>query len=184
MTGGPVIRHHRKGDAESTAVYSACLRYRTALTRIWDPALPRIAFVLLNPSTATEVQNDPTLERCERRARALGHGSFRVCNIFALRSTDPRALYREADPVGPGNDAAIVAAALWADLALCGWGTHGALRDRGGQVAALLAATGRPLWHLGRTKAGAPRHPLYVAYSQQPLPWQGDQAARSGSTST
>jgi hypothetical protein len=181
---GPVIRHHQKGDAASVAVYSACTRYRTALTRIWDPSLRRIAFVLLNPSTATEVQNDPTVERCERRARALGYGGFRVANIFALRSTDPRALYADSDPVGPGNDAAIVEAALWSDLVLCGWGRHGALGDRGAQVAELLVRTGRPLWHLGQTKAGAPRHPLYVAYSQQPLRWQPIQAARSGSTST
>ena len=62
---------------------------------------------MLNPSTATEVQNDPTVERCERRARALGFGAFRVTNIFAFRATDPKVMRAEADPVGPANDAAI-----------------------------------------------------------------------------
>ena len=68
---------------------------------------------MLNPSTATEVQNDPTVERCERRARALGFGAFRVCNIFAWRDTDPRAMRAAAEPVGPENDAAIVTACDW-----------------------------------------------------------------------
>ena len=79
-----ITRTHTKGDAPSTAVYSDCERYRYSLTRIWNPAGPKVLFVMLNPSTATEVQNDPTVERCERRARALGFGGFRVTNIFAL----------------------------------------------------------------------------------------------------
>ena len=66
-----ITRSHIKDDAPSVAVYSDCERYRYALTRVWDPLEPRLSFVMLNPSTATEVQNDPTVERCERRARAL-----------------------------------------------------------------------------------------------------------------
>jgi hypothetical protein len=78
-----ITRTHLKDDAASVAIYSDCENYRYALTRIWDEAAGKVAFVMLNPSTATEVQNDPTVERCERRARALGFGAFRVCNIFA-----------------------------------------------------------------------------------------------------
>ena len=85
-----ITRTHLKGDADSVAVYSPCERYRYLLTRVWDGAGPRALFVMLNPSTATEFQNDPTVERCERRARALGFGAFRVANIFAFRATDPR----------------------------------------------------------------------------------------------
>ena len=65
-----ITRTHQKGDAASVALYSTCERYRYALTRIWDEAGGKVSFVMLNPSTATEVQNDPTVERCERRARA------------------------------------------------------------------------------------------------------------------
>jgi hypothetical protein len=166
-----VTRHHRKGDADSTAVYSPCQRYRYLLTRIWDSAGPRMLFVLLNPSTATEAQNDPTVERCERRARALGYGGFRVTNIFAFRATDPRRMRAEPDPVGPQNDAAIAGSAGWADGILCAWGTHGAHLRRGAEVEALLRATGQPLWHLGLTAAGLPRHPLYIGYDRQPEPW-------------
>ena len=171
-----IERIHLKGDAASTAVYSPCERYRYLLTREWDAGGARALFVMLNPSTATEVQNDPTVERCERRARALGFGAFRVTNIFAFRATDPRVMRAEADPVGQGNDAAIASsAAEWirgdTDRIVCAWGTHGAHLNRGPEVEALLRGTGRPLFHLGLSKAGHPKHPLYIGYAVQPEPW-------------
>lgn len=166
-----IERRHRKGDAESHAVYSPCERYRYALTRVWNPEGTRAAFIMLNPSTATEVQNDPTVERCERRARALGHGAFRVTNIFAWRDTDPRAMRRAVDPVGPANDAAIAEACDWADIVVCAWGTHGAHMGRGAAVEAMLRSGGWPLYHLGVTREGHPKHPLYIGYATPPLPW-------------
>lgn len=184
-----ITREFQKGDAQSSAIYSDCERYRYALTRVWEPGGKRALFVMLNPSTATERQNDPTVERCERRARALDFGAFRVTNIFAWRATDPRDMRAAADPVGPGNDAAISQAAPWADTIICAWGTHGAHLGRGPQVETLLRATGRPLFHLGLSKAGHPKHPLYIAYAQQPVAWAVDpagmaQAKTSGVTST
>ncbi len=166
-----IRRDHQKGDAKSVALYSDCERYRYALTRVWDAAGPRVLFVMLNPSTATEVQNDPTVERCERRARALGYGAFRVCNIFAWRATDPRDMRAQPDPVGPENDRAILDGADWADALVCAWGTHGAHLARGAAVANLLRRAGKPLTHLGLTKEGHPKHPLYIAYRVQPMPW-------------
>ncbi len=166
-----ITRHHHKGDAPSTAVYSPCEAYRYLLTRTWDAAGPKALFVMLNPSTATEVQNDPTVERCERRARALGFGAFRVTNIFAFRATDPRVMRAAPDPIGPANDAAIADSARWADRILCAWGSHGAHLGRGAEVEALLRATARPLLHLGLTRGGQPRHPLYIGYDRQPEPW-------------
>ncbi|MBV1895973.1 MAG: DUF1643 domain-containing protein [Rhodobacteraceae bacterium] len=166
-----ITRTHTKGDAPSTAVYSDCELYRYSLTRIWDADGRKALFVMLNPSTATEVQNDPTVERCERRARTLGFGAFQVTNIFAWRDTDPRKMRAAKDPVGPENDAAILAGANWADQVIAGWGTHGAHLDRGLAVEALLRNIGNPLHHLGLTKDGHPKHPLYIAYRQTPLPW-------------
>lgn len=166
-----ITRSFQKDDAASTAVYSDCEQYRYALTRIWEPKAQKVLFVMLNPSTATEVQNDPTVERCERRARALGFGAFRVTNIFAWRATDPRDMRAASDPVGPGNDAAIIEGAAWADRVICAWGTHGAHLDRGPAVATLLQKTSAPLFHLGLSKAGHPKHPLYIAYSEQPRRW-------------
>jgi hypothetical protein len=166
-----LTRAFQKGDAQSVATYSPCLAYRYALTRAWDKDAKRALFIMLNPSTATEVQNDPTVERCERRARALGFGAFRVTNIFAFRATDPKVMRAQADPIGPLNDAAITEGTAWADSILCAWGSHGAHLDRGAAVTALLRQTGLPLWHLGLTKAGAPKHPLYISYSQKPELW-------------
>lgn len=166
-----ITRTHLKGDAASTATYSDCERYRYDLTRIWAEEEGRIAFVMLNPSTATEVQNDPTVERCERRARALGFGAFRVCNIFAWRDTDPFKMRKAEEPIGPENDAAIVSACDWANQIVCAWGTHGAHLSRGPEVEVLMRATGKPLFHLGLSKAGHPKHPLYISYAQQPELW-------------
>jgi hypothetical protein len=166
-----ITRSHTKGDAPSTAVYSDCETYRYSLTRVWDAEAPRVMFVMLNPSTATEVQNDPTIERCERRARALGYGGFRATNIFAIRATDPRDMKAAEDPAGPGNAQAVAEGAAWADQVICAWGAHGEHRDQGRQTEALLRRAGVPLLHLGLTKAGHPRHPLYISYQQQPQSW-------------
>jgi hypothetical protein len=165
-----ITRSFLKGDAASEAVYSDGETYRYLLTRVWAPG-KRALFIMLNPSTATEVQNDPTVERCERRARTLGFGAFRVTNIFAYRATDPKVMRAAADPVGPGNDAAILQSLDWADQVICAWGNHGLHLDRGARVQALLRATGRPLLHLGLTGQNQPKHPLYISYDQQPESW-------------
>ena len=166
-----ITRSHTKGDAPSTAVYSDCERYRYSLTRVWAPKGRRVLFVMLNPSTATEVQNDPTVERCERRARHLGYGAFRVTNIFAWRATDPRDMRAAVDPVGPDNDAVLRQGADWADAIIAAWGVHGAHLGRGPAVADMLRGGRTPLFHLGLSRDGHPRHPLYLAYTQRPLRW-------------
>ncbi|MCB2135029.1 MAG: DUF1643 domain-containing protein [Rhodobacteraceae bacterium] len=166
-----ITRHFDCGDTRSAATYSACNAYRYSLSRDWSGGGRRLLYILLNPSTATEEKNDPTIERCERRARRSGFDGFAVVNLFAFRATDPQALRQVADPVGPGNDAAIARAAADAALILCGWGIHGAFAARDKAVCNLLARSGRPLWHLGQTRAGQPRHPLYVGYATEPQPW-------------
>jgi hypothetical protein len=166
-----ITRTHTKGDAPSTAVYSDCERYRYSLTRVWDDSGTKVLFVMLNPSTATEVQNDPTVERCERRARTLGFGGFCVTNIFAWRDTDPKNMRAALDPVGPDNDAAILQGAEWCDQIIAAWGTHGAFKDRGTAVAELIKNSGVAISHLGLSKAGHPKHPLYLPYVQQPIAW-------------
>jgi hypothetical protein len=147
---------------QSTATLSPCGLYRYDLTRSWDRARPRALFVMLNPSTADATQDDPTIRRCVGFARAWGCGGIVVCNLFALRSTDPKALYRHADPVGPDNDATLLDRAAMAKLTVCAWGAHGHLRGRGRTVAKLLAAAKMPMHCLGLTKTGHPLHPLFV----------------------
>lgn len=166
-----MIERQAEADGRrSTALYSDCETYRYALTRAWG-AGRKLAFVMLNPSKATELANDPTIERCERRARALGYGAFTVTNIFALRETDPAKLRAHPAPEGPDNAAALRDSALWADDVLCAWGVHGAHLGQGAAARATLIATGKPLFHLGLTKHGHPRHPLYVAYATAPRRW-------------
>ena len=172
-----VRRQHSGNGCFSKAVYSGCGAYRYALTRTWDPKGPRLLWIMLNPSTADERRNDPTIERCERRARQLGFGAFRVVNIFGYRATDPADLRRAALPVGPSNDRiAMRSVTGWAggaaDMVLCGWGSHGTHLGRGAEFAAKLSRAGRTLHHLGLTDGGQPRHPLYISYAQTPLPWE------------
>lgn len=166
-----VVRRHTDGHRESEAVYSPCDRYRYSLTRVWEPDGRRLLYLMLNPSKATELANDPTIERCERRAKALGYGAFRVCNLFALRETDPARLKRARSPVGPDNMSQISEALSWADAALCAWGVHGTHRSQAEAVLPVILAGEKPLLTLGLTKAGHPRHPLYIAYDVQPTHW-------------
>ncbi len=81
---------------------------------------------------------------------------------------------KAADPVGPGNDAAILEGAAWADQIIAAWGTHGTHLARGPQTEALLRQTGKPLYALGISKHGHPKHPLYISYAQQPILWDAE----------
>jgi hypothetical protein len=127
--------------------------------------------VLLNPSTADETTNDPTVSRCQVRALNAGFGGLLVVNIFAWRATDPAALYQVTDPVGGlDNDFAILAAAKKSKLVVCGWGKHGALQDRGNKVLELIRSAGRVPHALRVNADGSPEHPLYLSYKLQPQP--------------
>jgi len=167
-----IEKFHQKGDAKSTALYSDCLLYRYSLMRTWNIQGQKVHFIMLNPSTATEVQNDPTVERCERRARALGFGAFCVTNIFAWRDTDPKKMRAASDPVGAYNDAAIHRGCDWADTIIAAWGTNGEYLKRGSAVKDLLTKTKKTICHLGLSKAGHPKHPLYISYLQKPEIWE------------
>lgn len=152
----------------SGARFSKCERYRYALWRIWDATKPVATFVMLNPSTADEENNDPTIERCQRRAMALGMGGLRVANLFAWRSTDPAVLHGLDDPVGPENDDAIIEACRGAGVVICAWGTHGRLMNRGNTVSKLLIANDVQPMCLQVNSDGSPKHPLYVSYATRP----------------
>lgn len=176
-----ITRTHGNAGTRSGALYSDCETYRYLLYRDWACTGPRLIFILLNPSTATEERNDPTIARCERRARAAGFAGFSVANLFALRATDPCALRHCTDPVGPENDAVLAGIAAGGQMVLCGWGVHGALFGRDGEVTRLLCGRGVKLWHLGLTRAGHPRHPLYIGHSQAPQPWGATRMPKNAS---
>ncbi len=167
--GALVERRFDTADCASRALWSPCGAFRYALHRRWGQG-GSLLYVMLNPSRATEARNDPTIERCERRARRLGFGGLGVVNLFAFCATRPRDLFAAADPVGPQNDAVLREAAGSADAVLCAWGTHGARGGRDRAVIALLGAA--PLTVLALTRGGHPAHPLYLSYDLRPMPWQ------------
>ena len=172
MSTHPVRKTFKSSSSFSEAEYSTCGLYRFRLTRTWSQAGRHALFIMLNPSTATEIKNDPSVERCERRARALEFGSFTVCNLFAFRSTNPDKLKNIRDPHGIGNDAAIESSSKCADIIVCAWGNHGAHLNRGKFVESMLRDSGFDLHHLGITARGFPKHPLYVSYSVNPIMWE------------
>ncbi|ADE12189.1 DUF1643 domain-containing protein [Sideroxydans lithotrophicus] len=157
---------------QTGAVFSPCKKYRYLLWRDWDVTKLVLTFVMLNPSTADEVTNDPTVEHCQRRAVSGGFGRLQVVNIFALRSTDPQALYSSDDPAGPDNDATILEAVKACGVVICAWGTHGNLNGRGADVLKLLRGAGIQPHYLVLNKDGTPKHPLYVGYDVNPTPWE------------
>ena len=168
-----MIKHsYQKNGVLSFADYSECYTYRYSLKRIWQNNAPRVVFVLLNPSTATEINNDPTVARCEKRARQLGYGSFCVTNIFALRETNPKKMKSAQNPVGEENDMAISSACNWGDEVIAAWGTNGQHFNRDKTIKELLRLSKKPIFHLGLSKAGYPRHPLYIGYKQKPILWK------------
>jgi hypothetical protein len=171
---GSVIETADGSEGLATATYDDSGQYRYRLSRVWDPALPRCVFTMLNPSTATALVLDPTVTRCYRFASSWGFGALEVVNLFAYRSTDPKVLYTSADPIGPRNDDAILAAGEAADLVVAAWGVHAALGGRGASVRAMLAAADLPLHYLKLTKDGHPGHPLYLPGSSAPTLWAPD----------
>lgn len=152
----------------STALFSSCRTWRYSLIRAWDAEKPFCNFVGLNPSTADEVKNDPTVTRCIKYAHAWGFGGLIMTNIFAFRSTDPRRLKEVADPVGPENNTNLVQSALLSGLTVAAWGVHGRILDRHHQVLGLFKQASISVHCLGATKEGYPRHPLYLSRELRP----------------
>ncbi len=150
------------------ATISACGRYRYTLTRRWGSGSSSVLWVMLNPSTADATLDDPTIRRCIAFSKAWGRDALTVCNLYALRTTYPAELWKCADPVGPENDKHIVRSG--GDVIVCAWGAN-AKADRVTAFFNLMSGMA-PMLCLGTTKAGAPRHPLYVAGSTPLQPWR------------
>lgn len=152
-----------------TAEISPDGRYRYILGRRWASG-PRATFIMLNPSTADAEQDDPTIRRCIGFARSWGMGALQVVNLYALRSTDPSALWRAIDPIGPDNDNVLTAAAIvHTDAPLvAAWGANA----KPWRVANVIRLPGMErLQALGVTKDGHPRHPLYLPATSTLRPW-------------
>lgn len=150
-------------DTKSGALLSPDRVYRYSLWREWDPSLPQVVMVGLNPSTADETKDDPTIRRCVGFAKREGCGKLVMLNLFAFRAADPARLSDALAPdgiVGPWNDRTFDehASDSRTKLVVAAWGAHrlAQLRARSALVHFNV------VYCLGRTKDGSPRHPLYV----------------------
>ena len=159
------------GSTVSAASFSVCKKYRYSLTRTFKSNGRRLLYLLLNPSTATERKNDATIVRCQFRAEKFDFASFRVCNLFALRSKTPQLLKLSEDPIGPENDKIIKESIMWSDIIICAWGNLGNYLNRDIVIKRHLLELKKPCFYFGLTKKNQPKHPLYVPYSTQYNAW-------------
>ena len=150
------------------ADFSSCRKWRFSLWRIWEPSKPVVAFIGLNPSTADEVNNDPTVRRCINYAHDWNYGGMYMLNIFGFRATDPKDMKAVDDPVGPGFLDCFLGYIDAAELIVAAWGVHGEYRERGEEVARIVTKR-KPLHCLGTTKDGHPKHPLYLKKDLKPV---------------
>lgn len=153
----------------NSAIFSKCGTYRYTLTRRisqpirWvRPAL----FIMLNPSTADEIKDDPTIRRCISFAKREGCTGLTVVNLFALRATNPKELLKHEDPIGPENDKIIqdMLRLHRIGIVVAAWGAHPLAHERGKKVMKMFDGN---ILCLGTTKDGSPRHPLYVKSAQE-----------------
>lgn len=142
--------------------------YRYTLWRRWADGASYVNFICLNPSTADENADDPTVRKLVKFARRWGYDALCITNLFAYRSTDRSQIYKVDDPIGLGNDRHILKIAADASLVVCAWGRDGAFMGRGSAVKRLLYNFDL---HYLRISVGQPWHPLYLPDNIQPSRW-------------
>jgi hypothetical protein len=164
--------------AMTGATFSPSRVYRYALWREWDASKPTVVFCGLNPSTADETVDDPTVRRELGFARDWGFGRYVKVNAYGLRSTDPKGLWRVTDPRGPDNFLAIKVHCFEAmtkrtgGLFVAAWGNNIQERDAF-ELRRLLRFEGVKVHALKITKQGNPSHPLYLPRTCVPFQWPG-----------
>jgi hypothetical protein len=159
----------------SAAVFGGpgkCYRYQ--LRRTWDETKPHVMFIMMNPSRADEKEEDRSVAKCGRFARAWDYGGIYVGNTFAYRATDKKHLRGIADPVGPENDKHLIAMAKLAGRVIFAYGQpgHRRLQDQGQRLAKILIDKGVKPYVLKLSKDGTPRHPLYLRKTLEPVVWE------------
>ncbi|RKZ99492.1 MAG: hypothetical protein DRQ47_10965 [Gammaproteobacteria bacterium] len=150
------------------AIFSGCRKFRYSLLRDWgqDPD-PWLLFIGLNPSTADERKDDPTLKRMMNFAASWGFNRIQVTNLFAYRATKPAEMLKAGDPVGPLNDMILMKAAKTSRLIVACWGPNGRHLNRDNEIIKRIPG----LHYIKLTKAGFPGHSLYLPGKLKPIPW-------------
>lgn len=140
------------------AYFSECRNYRYTLWRIWDETKPFCLFIGLNPSTADETNDDPTIRRCINFAQKWGYGALCMVNLFAFRATNPKDMMNSIEPIGKMNNEYLLMLSQLADVTIAAWGTNGSYLGRDREVIKKLGN----MKCLRKTKEGFPGHPLYI----------------------
>ncbi len=144
---------------------SKCRKYRYALWRTWDDSKPYAMFIGLNPSTANETEDDPTIRRCISFSKNWGFGGLVMANLFAFRATKPSVMKASNDPIGEENNKWLRELANEASIVIAAWGNDGSYFKRSKQVKELL-----PNLHCFKiNKSGEPAHPLYLSAKLKPV---------------
>ena len=152
---------------ERNATFGSDFRHRYVLLRLWDSRAPGVMFLMLNPSTADHRQDDPTVTRAIRFAQRWDFGWLVVCNLFAIRATNPRDMLAVRDPIGPLNDHFIRQNAERVSNIIAAWGKHGRHMQR--QDAVLSYLPPEKVMALSRNRDGTPGHPLYLRADSEPF---------------
>lgn len=150
-----------------TAIISMCQQYRYELGRdfVLNANNPAI-FCMLNPSTADDQIDDPTIKRCMQFAKDNGHDSLKVVNLYAYRSANPKNLWLTEDPIGAENDSHLYNLFSKHKKIICAWGANAKI-ERVIEIYQMLQQLNVEMYCLGTTKAGMPKHPLYIKSDQK-----------------
>lgn len=150
-----------------SAKFSGDKVFRYTLWREWDSTKGFVMFIGLNPSTADEINDDPTIRRCIGFAQSWGFGALCMTNLFAFRATQPSDLQRARNPIGILNDEYLLFNSHRAKVIIAAWGVNGSLLGRDKKVMELIPE----LSYLKLTKNGYPSHPLYLPKTLKPIFW-------------
>lgn len=142
--------------------------YRYTLWRRWSDGDRYVQFVCLNPSTADEETDDPTVRKCVKFAKTWGYDALCITNLFAYRATNPRVMMAAADPIGFGNDRWLLKVAADASLIVAAWGLDGVHLHRSAAVRRLLRNFDL---HYLRITRSEPWHPLFLPDKTLPSRW-------------
>jgi hypothetical protein len=147
------------------AILSSDRKYRYVLSRIWDDSKQAVMMVGLNPSTADENEDDPTVARCINFAKSWGYGGIYMLNLFAVRTPKPKKIYKADEPIGSENDKYLKEYSQKCDKIICAWGNDGSYKNRSNEIKSNFSH----LYYLKINKSGEPAHPLYLKSDLVPI---------------
>lgn len=152
------------------AILSSSKKHRLQLWREWDSNMPKVLFIMLNPSTADHQQDDPTLRRCMDFAKYWGYGGLYIGNLYSLRTPDPGTLINVSKFSHRDNYKHVSTMSLQCQLVVCAWGNYPIIKKLGIPLN-IFKQLNQKLHCIALSKTGTPKHPLYLKKSLTPIPF-------------